>query len=63
MFTRREDWDGDALFEARPRVSKKMVNRDQEGRSKSVDFQGVLVDWEAMGMYNMSNEDRRDVYK
>lgn len=63
MFMHISYWGEHSLFEVRTRVSKKISNLDVNGRSTNVDVPGLLVVYQYVGMYNMSNDDHREVYK
>lgn len=63
MFMHSADRDEDALFEFHAPISKKVVGRDVNGRSTNVDVPGIIVGWNYVGMYNMSNDNGREVYK
>lgn len=61
IFMHSDDWGEDSLFEVHGHVSKKIVNRDANGRSTNVDVPGLLVWWQDIGMYNMINGDLLEV--
>lgn len=63
MFMHSDYWDEDTLFEVHARISKKIVIRDGNGRCTNVDVPGLLVGWKDVGIYNVSNDDRRAFYK
>lgn len=42
---------------------KKVVGRDANGRSRNVKLSGIMVGYQDVGMYNMTNDNRRAVCK
>lgn len=59
MFHDSKDWDEDALFENRARTSRHVFRQNQ---TEPTIYPGIYAGWQDVGMYNISAEERRQLY-